>query len=146
MRVFHADAVAAVDVIPEPFNVEEDRIIVDASNFEEGPAGWDGLGRHVHPPHAIRHQFVEGSVLVAVDGEILALRVQPRVPSREKLCRNHANPRGARNGLHTQISFLLFIPQCRGDFSQIDVLREGLEKGNHNKDLTVAWQSSSRAC
>jgi hypothetical protein len=30
---------------------------------------------------------------------------------------------------------LLFIPHCRGDFSQIDVLREGLAKGNHNKDL-----------
>jgi hypothetical protein len=112
MRVFHADAVAAVDVILEPFKVGED-------------------------------QFVERRVLVAVDGEIPALRVQPRVPSREKLCRNHANPRGARNRLHTQISFLLFIPQCRGDFSQIDVLREGLEKGNHNKDFLAQWRSFS---
>jgi hypothetical protein len=34
MRVFHADAVAAVDVILEPFKVGEERVIVDASDFE----------------------------------------------------------------------------------------------------------------
>jgi hypothetical protein len=31
---FHADAVSAVDVIVEPFKVGEDRVIVDASDFE----------------------------------------------------------------------------------------------------------------
>ena len=45
MRVFHADAVAAVDVILEPFKVGEGRVIAGARDFEEGPAGPDGLGR-----------------------------------------------------------------------------------------------------
>ena len=103
MRVFHADAVEAVDVILEPFKVGEGRVIAGARDFEEGPArsGWARAA--VHPSRAIRHPFVEGG----------------------KLCRNHANRRGARNLLHTQISFLLFIPHCRGDFSQIDLLSEG---------------------
>jgi hypothetical protein len=45
MRVFHADAVAAVDVILEPFKVGEGRVIVGARDFEEGPDGPNGLGR-----------------------------------------------------------------------------------------------------
>jgi len=32
-----ADGVAAVDVILEPFKVGQDRVVVDASDFEEGP-------------------------------------------------------------------------------------------------------------
>jgi hypothetical protein len=40
------------------------------------------------------------------------------------------------NGLDAQIfSFFFFIPHCRGDFSQIDVLTERLAKGKHTKHL-----------
>lgn len=128
MSVFDADAVAAVDVILEPFKVGEDRVIVDASDFEEGPAGLNGLGWQSTRRTESGIGSSRRAFLSAVHDEIPALRVQPRVPSLEKLCRSHANPRGARNRLHTQISFLLFIPHCRGDFSQIDVLGEGLGK------------------
>jgi hypothetical protein len=134
MRVFHADAVAAVDVILEPLKVGEDRVIVDASDFEESPAGLNGLGQQSTRCTQFGISSSRGAFLSAMDDETPALRVQ-RVPSQEKLCRNHADRRGARNPLHTEISFLLFIPHCLGDFSQIDVLREGLLKGDHKKDL-----------
>jgi hypothetical protein len=45
MHVSHPDAVATVDVILKPFKVGEDRVIVDASDFEEGSTGLDGHGR-----------------------------------------------------------------------------------------------------
>jgi hypothetical protein len=36
--VLDADGVAAVDVILEPFKIGQDRVVVDASDFEEGLA------------------------------------------------------------------------------------------------------------
>ena len=88
MRVFRADAVAAVDVILEPFKVEEDRVIVDASDFEEGPAGPDGLGRQSTRRTQSGIRSSRGAFLSAVDDETRALRVQPRVPSRESFVEN----------------------------------------------------------
>jgi hypothetical protein len=93
MRVFHADAVAAVDVILEPFKVGEGRVIAGARDFEEGPAGPDGLGRQSTRRTQSGIRSSRGESFVEI--------------------------------MPTQISFLLFIPHCGGDFSQIDLLSEG---------------------
>lgn len=86
MRVFHADAVEAVDVILEPFKIGEGRVIAGARDFEEGPAGPDVLGRQ----STRRAQ----SGIRSSRGKALSKSCQP--------------PRGPQSTAHSDLPFALY--------------------------------------
>ena len=86
MRVFHADAVEAVDVILEPFKIGEGRVIAGARDFEEGPAGPDGLGR--------QSTVARNPASVRRGGKALSKSCQP--------------PRGPQSTAHSDLLFALY--------------------------------------